>query len=223
MILVTDEKNVCGFLEFELIKLAGRINVSGNLTDGQVEFIASQLVRAYPNESIADFKICFERGASGAYGKIFKLDGVEIGIWMSGIRDDEGNVKQRGYLDEKYEVLENQLMKEKDNPYQRASTNPDWLKLWADAVAKTDSEGGVKTKSQNLAILSNIRSITDKEIREEGQEKPKFKPHPYTPLSIIEERELHFQYIRENYDTYTGKPNANWMPEDEWRNKKATE
>lgn len=214
MILATDEKNVCGFLEFELIKLAERINVSGNLTDSQVEFIASQLVRAYPNETIADFKICFEGIASGRYikqDKLFKLDGTEIGYAVG------------AYLDEKYKVLEDELMKEKDDQYKRVPTNTDWLKLWAEAVAKTDAEGGIKTQSQNLAVLSNIRAITDKEIREEGQEKPKFKPYPYTPLSILEERELHFEYIRENYDTYTGKPNTNWMPEDEWRDKKATE
>src|SRR5687768_8625592 len=63
MILATDEKTVAGFVEFELIKLAERINVGGNLTPAQIEFVALQLVGMYPNETIADFKICFERGA----------------------------------------------------------------------------------------------------------------------------------------------------------------
>jgi hypothetical protein len=165
MILATDEKNVSGFIEFELIKLAERINVSGNLTAEQIEFIALQLIREFPNESIADFKICFERGATGAYGKIFKLDGVEVGQWM------------QKYLDDKYKVLETQLMKEKDELYKRPVQNTDWLQLWKESIAKTDSEGGVKTKSQNLTFLSHIRAMTDKEIREEGQVNPKEKQY----------------------------------------------
>jgi hypothetical protein len=165
MVLATSEKNVCGFLEFELIKLAERVNVSGNLTDGQIEFIASQLVGMYPNETIADFKICFEKGSSGAYGKIFKLDGVEVGNWM------------KAYLDEKYQVMEAELMKEKDDQYKRVSTNTDWLKLWAEAVAKTDTEGRVKTQSRNITFLQHLRSITPKEIHEEGQVEPKEKPY----------------------------------------------
>jgi hypothetical protein len=124
MILATDEKNVSGFIEFELIKLAERINVSGNLTAEQIEFIALQLIREFPNESIADFKICFERGATGAYGKIFKLDGVEVGQWM------------QKYLDDKYKVLETQLMKEKDELYKRPVQNTDWLQLWKESIAK---------------------------------------------------------------------------------------
>lgn len=169
---VGDEK-VRGFIEFELVKLAERINVGGNLTDSQIEFIASQLVNMFPNETLADFKLCFERGASGVYGKIFKLDGVELGVWMRGVKDADGNIKQLGYLDEKYQVMENEMMKEKDNVWERAKTNTDWLKLWQESIEKTDKEGGVKTMSQNLTVLSNIRSMTDKEINAEGKEKPK--------------------------------------------------
>jgi len=174
MILATSEKNVSGFIEFELIKLAERINVSGNLTTEQIEFIALQLIDQFPNESIADFKICFERGSSGAYGKIFKLDGVEVGAWM------------QKYLDDKYKVLENQLMKERDNQYKRVPANVDWLKLWADSVAKTDSEGGVKTKSQNITFLQHLRSMTPKEMETYGKEKP-VKEEPYKPVSTTAE------------------------------------
>lgn len=208
MILATGEKTVQGFVEFELIKLAERINVSGNLTDGQVEFIASQLIGLYPNETIADFKLCFEGISVGQYikqDKLFKLDGTEIGYAM------------KVYLERKYEVMEADLMKEKDDFYQHAKNNTDWLQLWKEAVLKTDSEGGPeKTTSRNLRMLSSVRGMTDKEIRAEGQEKPKFEPHPYTPLSLLEQKELHIQYIRENYDPYTGKKKTTWISEEEW-------
>lgn len=161
MILATNEQTVAGFVEFELIKLAERINVGGNLTPGQVEFVASQLIGMYPNETIADFKICFERGSAGAYGKIWKLDGVEIGNWM------------KVYLDEKYQVMENQLMKEKDEHFKKPLQNTDWLQLWADAVKETDKDGGVKTTSQNITYLQHLRAFTPQEIKAEGQETPK--------------------------------------------------
>lgn len=194
MILATDEKSVQGFIEFELIKLAERINVSGNLTDSQVEFIASQLMGLYPNETIADFKICFEKGASGAYGKIFKLDGVEIGNWM------------KSYLDEKYTVMETELMKEKDNMYQAVSQNKDYLQIWKEAIEKTDKEGGVKTQSQNLSRLSYLKGLTDKEIKEEGQVEPKKELHPRAGIDvwaeyanrIVEGRKRHFKTLYPN-------------------------
>lgn len=166
MILATDEKTVQAFIEFELIKLAERINVSGNLTDPQVEFIAGQLVRMFPNETIADFKLCFERAAMGAYGKIFKLDGVEIGIWMKGLRDEKGEVKQAGYLDEKYQVLEAELMREKDNIYRpipkaeftTSEKHQEWLDKLKEAVAKVGHTG-------------RVPKLTPAEYRKEGKEK----------------------------------------------------
>jgi hypothetical protein len=193
MVLAVGEKTVAGFIEFELIKLAERINASGNLTDGQVEFIATQLAGLYPNETIADFKICFEKGASGAYGKIFKLDGVEIGNWM------------KSYLDEKYTVLEGELMKEKDNVWEKAKTNTDWLKLWQESIQKTDEEGGVKNTSRNLFMIANARGMAKRDILEVGKPNPApLEPYPSTPLSYQEKinatvrkgREIHF---REKY------------------------
>lgn len=166
MTQATSEASVTGFIEFELIKLAERINVSGNLTNMQIQDIAKHIVREYPNETIADFKICFERAANGTYGKIFKLDGIEVGLWVT------------SYLDEKYRVLEDELMREKER-YKNESFKSDaeWLRLWKESIEKTDSEGGVKTQSQNLTILQNLRAMTDQEIRQEGQEKPKYKPY----------------------------------------------
>lgn len=166
MAMATSDKNVRGFIEFELIKLAERINVSGNLTDAQIEFIASQLYAMYPNETIADFKLCFERASGGAYGKCWKLDGVEVGNWM------------KAYLDEKYQVMENQLMAEKDEQYKRPLQNTDWLQLWKESIDKTDEQGGVKTESRNIGFLNHLRAITPDEARQEGQETPK-KATPY--------------------------------------------
>jgi hypothetical protein len=197
MILATSEKNVAGFVEFELIKLAERINVGGNLTPAQIEFIASQLIGMYPNETIADFKICFERGSIGAYGKIFKLDGIEIGGWM------------RAYLDEKYQVLESELMKGKDDLYKpvtSAALDPEAHQKWLDKLKEVTRPLDDK----------KIPPLTDKDIKLEGQEQPKQNFHPTTTPNQTRAHDLHLEYIRQNYDKYTAAKLPTWIPEQQW-------
>lgn len=94
IIRVVGNTQVVLFVKFELIKLAERVSVGNNLTASQVEFIATQMVEMFPSESLADFKLCFERGAIGQYGEIFRMDGVVVRQWM------------QKYLDEKYQVVE---------------------------------------------------------------------------------------------------------------------
>jgi len=188
MILASGEDSVLGFVEFELIKLAERINVSGNLSDSQIQFIANQLIGMYPNETLADFKLCFERASMGSYGKVFKLDGIEIGQWMA------------QYLDQKYQALESELMKEKDHYYEHTKkSNTDWLQVWKEAIEKTEADGVTKPQSQNLSILSKLRSLTDKEVVEEGQVKPKHKPYPSTDVAYFNQIEARMREGRKRH------------------------
>src|SRR5688572_19601278 len=60
MVQATSRENVIQFIEFELVALAHRVSVGGNIKPGQNTFIASQLIDLFPNETIADFKICFQ-------------------------------------------------------------------------------------------------------------------------------------------------------------------
>lgn len=206
MIQATSKENVQGFIEFELIKLAERINVSGNLTSGQIQEIAAHLVETYKNETIADFKICFERAAKGTYGKIWKLDGIEVGLWI------------KAYLEEKYIVREGEWNKqkedEKNNVY--SEQHSDWLRLWKEAIEMTDKSGGVKTQSQNMAILSNLRGMTDNEVEQEGQVKPQRKTYYSLSESEVKAKDKHFRYISANYDSRTREKLECWMPEDHW-------
>lgn len=113
---VVDRENIEAFLAIELTKLASLINVDErlNLQGHQMPFIASQLVDLHKSETLADFRICFQRGATGRYDdKLLRLDLAIICNWM------------RKYLEEKYEVIENQLMKEKDNIYKVKRDSPE--------------------------------------------------------------------------------------------------
>lgn len=134
------------FVKSELIKLSERISVSGNLTVPQLEFIATQLVEMFPNESLADFKLCFERGCIGQYGEIYRMDGIVLRKWME------------QYLDEKYQVIESELMKLKDDEYKKHTPEPgkDWYKVWLESVGTGNKVPGME----------------DRDVLKYGQEKP---------------------------------------------------
>lgn len=109
------EKKVEAFLAFELNMLASMVNVDErlNLQPHQIPIIAQELMRTFPTENLADFHICFRRGAMGFYDeKLLRVDGAIITQWM------------RKYLEEKYQVIEAQLMKEKDDPYRTMVSKP---------------------------------------------------------------------------------------------------
>lgn len=91
------EVKVNAMIQFELGVLASLMVTGGNLNGTMTEFIAAQLMELYPTESIADIKVCLERGAMGRYGEIQRIDSVTIGLWME------------GYLDEKYSELEKEV------------------------------------------------------------------------------------------------------------------
>lgn len=58
--------------------------------------------------------------------------------------------------------------------------------------------------------ISKIQA--EDEERQMGTDLAKFQ----TSEIEAEKKALHAQWIKENYDTITGKPLPNWMPEDEW-------
>lgn len=209
MVKASGQQSVQAFIEFELIKLAERINVSGNLTDGQIQYIANHLVKEYPNETIADFKICFDKASNGAYGKIWKLDGVEVGLWV------------KSYLDEKYIVLENQLMKEKEVYHNQVqSSKVDYLQLWKEAIELGEHPDASKPMSLNMSKLNYLKEITDQEIKKEGQEKPARKFYASTSKEESDKFDRHLEWIRENFDARTGDKKPTWIPENEWLKQK---
>src|SRR5690606_5954609 len=158
MVLATSKGHVLQYVDTELAILSNLVSVGGNLNDSQVQFIAEELVNDYPYETIADFKICFRNGAKGVYGEIFRLDGIVINGWM------------KKYLEEKYRIAEDVMMKERDEYYKKLqnvipeNSDRDWL-------GECDKGTGSGMKA--------VQNLSDEEIKEEGEEKPKRVVHPY--------------------------------------------
>lgn len=152
MIQVIGKGKIVIFIKLELTKLAERIAVGNNITPAQMEFIATQLIEFFPGESLADFKICFERGCIGQYGDIFRMDGIVIRKWME------------KYLDEKYQVIEEELKKEKDEMYRPVSQdkdyNPDRHQHWLDKLKEVCNPG------------QKVPGVSREEILRNGQQDP---------------------------------------------------
>lgn len=185
VIRVSGKGQVVRYVEFELIKMSSLISVGANLNNSQVEFIATQLVDLFPNESLADFKICFQRGCIGQYGDIFRMDGIVLRKWME------------KYLDEKYTVLEDELMKSKDKPYE---------------PAKSEGDGPGRRLfdeyANSLRMGTKIPGMTDADYEKYGQEKPARKPaisYPSSPKSVSDLIDLKTEYGRLHTDKLTGK------------------
>lgn len=189
MCLATSKNHVLQFIEMELALLSGLVSVGGNLTDMQIQFLAVELLNDYPNETIADFKICFTNGAKGHYGEIFRLDPIVISGWM------------KKHLDEKYTILETQLREERDEywkPITPENSDRDWHAEWLNAVNKSDG-------------FKEVPHLDEDEIKKEGQVKPAKKVYPYNESEAqIRLREHHdkvFQFqemtIRERHPEYS--------------------
>jgi hypothetical protein len=145
---VTGRGVIVRFVEFELIRLSQLVSVGGNLNNAQVEFISTQLVEMFPNESIADFKLCFERGCMGQYGEIFRMDGIVLRGWLE------------KYLDEKYQLVEQEVKTEQKALNSEADySGPGYEKFKQWAKELNDS-------------VKKVPSMEEREIRKRGQEKP---------------------------------------------------
>jgi hypothetical protein len=116
---VVDPLRIEAFLAFLLTKeVADMWNGDQrlNLQSHQIPTIARTLMETFKTENLADFTICFRRGVMGFYqddrDKLLRIDGAVIVGWM------------RKYLEEKYQVIENNLMKEKDTPFNQIKARP---------------------------------------------------------------------------------------------------
>jgi hypothetical protein len=199
LVKVVPRANVVRYVEFELVKLTSLVSVGSNLNDSQIQFIADQLVDMFPAESLADFKICFERGCMGQYGEIFRMDGVVLRKWMT------------QYLDEKYAIIEQKLIKDRE--------------AFPHELPK-ESEVGPGRKlfdeyANSLKMGTKVPDISQDEINRTGQrEPPKKKAISYhsSPESVSNLLDMKTEYGILHTDKLTGKTLPGHPTFQEWFN-----
>lgn len=99
----TGEETLLQALEFEILTIAGHLNLNAalNIKPGQSQVAAQVIFENFRTESLEDIKLAFKRGAAGLYGEIFRLDGAVLVRWI------------QCYLEEKYQVVEQNQAKKK--------------------------------------------------------------------------------------------------------------
>lgn len=149
------EKRIEAFIAFELTMLASMVNVDQrlNLQPHQIPVIAQELMKNFKTENLADFHVCFRRGSMGFYDdKLLRLDGAVIMQWMF------------KYLEEKYQVVENNLNAKKENPapFSKEEVNPNRNLL---ALLKTVVGDYDLPKTNNAKINDYERYKLDNQYR----------------------------------------------------------
>jgi hypothetical protein len=193
---LVSEKDIQALVEHELIRAAEMLNIDQrlNLQNHQIPTIAQGIIESFPNESLEDIVLCLRRGVMGRYDeKLLRLDGAMITQWMY------------KYLEEKYNVVEARLMSEKDNFY---------------AVKKSDKPEDQPNPDRNLlsllkTVIGPLPETETNNAKENEYQREKIRYSPPTD-DDVRTKELHIQWIRENYDPITSKPKPNWIPEQQF-------
>lgn len=157
----TSSRLVAQSIDAALVKLVTSVNVSQNLNDIQIQTIVEDLIDKYPNESIEDFILVFKKARQGEFGTIYSLHSAVIFSWME------------FYLEEKYQALERNLMKERDDMYKRPEKMPETGEGYA------EFQEWAKTLKQEKVV----RPLSDEDVKREGQSEPPTKKAIFYPSS----------------------------------------
>lgn len=167
---VVGSRQVAIALDIQLTRLVSNLNLKWNINDIQIKTIVEDLLDKYPNETLDDFILCFKKARQGQFGELIRLDGTIIFSWM------------KEYLDEKYQAVENDLMKQRDEYYKTVVPDEsaiERLEQWKQTINQADG-------------FKKVPKLSEEEIQEEGKEKPKPRSYQYNESEAqIRLRETH--------------------------------
>ena len=181
-----------------IAKYASMLSVGGNLKPEHPFEIAAMLIEEYPLCSLEDFKVMLQRGTQGRYGEIFRFDVAVIFGWMAHYQEEWAEEKER------------QLQKERNKLSQSIEPEPG---QWSPETEKL-----VRDFQERLADFPKVPSMSMKEIREEGKERPKAKrgsSYIPNPEKIIE-HEKKMEWSRKFHDPLYGERLDNWISFEEY-------
>lgn len=173
-------------IDIALTRLVESLNLKYTMNGNQIKILVEDLVDRFKNESIEDFILVFKNARQGQYGEIYRLDSAVVFGWME------------QYLDEKYQALEDKLVKEKEqfNTVPQTITEEvkeqqikDRLRQWHESIVAT-------------AEVKKASPLTALEVRQEGQERPKpvtYVVSEHEKLRLMNEHENKLRNARIKY------------------------
>lgn len=87
------------------------------------------------------------------------------------------------------------------------------LKEWMNSLAGLEQMMIAKASDQELNAEKRRTEGTMEWLRDRPKEVTAYKPPTEEEVNA---HKLHIEYIRENYDPYTGKPKPTWIEESQW-------
>lgn len=151
--------------------------------------------------------LCFKRARQGEYGELVRLDSAIVFSWIA------------RYLDDKYQVLEDELRNERDKfPHEMPEVEQDGPGYKA-----------FKEYAKSLKTGMKVPRISDADIKRYGQERPVEKTgtgHPRITeagLEASQRLDLMREYGRQHTDIYTGKPLPGSPTFEQWVKEKQQE
>ncbi len=210
-----ERREIKAVIDMHLTALVKSLNLKWTLSDQQIKPIVEDLLYKYPNESLEDFLLVFRKARMGEFKDengnttIYRLDGAVIFGWME------------QHLAQKYEVLERNLYREKDqvhNAYKKAEK--DYLQVWRESLELLDEEdrkAGKKPSTPKTDMLrARLNRMTEEQAKIEGAIDPPAKIYPSTPPEYSKMIDLKTQYGRDCCDLYTGKVKPGMPTFEEW-------
>jgi len=170
------EERIEALLAVLILKYSNMLSVGGNLKQGQSIEIAKMIVSDWPTMSLDDFNILLGNGVKGKYGQIFRFDITVVYEWIA------------AYQEEFWEVKEN------------LPRQPSAMEMLPDEKL-LDLQKVIAESEERI-----IMPFTNKEVLEEGQEKPKKPKYSPPDESYLRMQELRAEYGRTCRDLHTGRP-----------------
>lgn len=204
---VTGTRQIAIALDIQLTRLVANLNLKWSVNDSQIKTIVEDIIDKFPNETIEDFVLCFKRARQGEYGELVRLDSAIVFSWIA------------RYLDDKYQVLEDELRNERDKfPHEMPEVEQDGPGYKA-----------FKEYAKSLKTGMKVPRISDADIKRYGQERPVEKTgtgHPRITeagLEASQRLDLMREYGRQHTDIYTGKPLPGSPTFEQWVKEKQQE
>jgi len=193
------QSSIEGGLAAKILQASTMLHIGGNLLPHEPITIAQMLLNEYPTASMDDFSIMLQRGIMGRYGKVFGFDVSIVFSWMA------------SYMGEWAEEKEKQLAKERNKLSESVEPEPGQWSPETEKLVREFQEmlsGGQK----------KVPAMSMKEIREEGQERPKerrassYIPNP--EYAIMHQKKM--QWMKETFHPITREQYEGALSFDEW-------